>query len=51
MPWIVEQAQAIAILDDFTHVHNHDGIAHVLHHAKIVGDEHIGQFQVLLQLA
>ena len=47
----LEQCRGIGLLDDLPGVHHRDPLAHLGHHAEIVGDEHDGHAEVGLGLA
>ena len=49
MQRVVEQALPIRVLNDFTHVHDRHGVTHVLHNAKVVTDEQVGEAKFFLQ--
>ena len=46
---IVEQALAVRMFDDLAHIHNSDGIAHVLNDTEIVRNEKECQAPFLLE--
>jgi len=39
-----------ALLNDFAQVHHNDAVGHIVHHAEIVGDDDIGQTQLVFEL-
>ena len=38
------------LLYDRAHIHNDDIVGNMLHHGKIVRDEHLGESEILLQI-
>ena len=50
MGGIGEQRPLIRQLHDIPQIHHGDPVAYVLHHAQVVGNEHIGELILVLQL-
>ena len=48
--WPGVQLAGLGHLDDLAEVHHRDPVADALHHRQVVGDEQVGQAQLLLQI-
>ena len=46
---VVDDLVGVARLDDLAAVHDRDAVAHVADHRHVVGDEHVGEAELVLQ--
>ncbi len=51
MQWALENVVTLAELDNAAEVHHRYSIAEMAHHRQVMGDEKVGEPQIILQIA